>query len=76
MFLSEGIINNFIESIEEVDLMRIDALEEEEAYKYLASLYKKNYGASPAGTAIYLLRSKFSLGHEDFNKKFIPHNLI
>lgn len=76
MFLSEGIIDNFIEGLEEIDLLKINSLNEEDAFKYIANLYKKNYGAPPSGTGIYLLRSKFNIGSEEYNRRFIPQNLI
>jgi hypothetical protein len=75
MFLSEGIINNFIESIEEADLLQIESLDDDSAYKYLSNLYKKAYGAPPSGTGIYLLRTKFNLGSEEHNRRFIPNTL-
>ncbi len=76
MFLSEGIIRNFIEGLEEEEILNIEAIDsEEEAYKYIASLYRKNYGTDPSGVGVYLLRTKFSLGAEEFNRKFIPSNL-
>ncbi|MEY3370341.1 MAG: hypothetical protein RLZZ361_1011 [Cyanobacteriota bacterium] len=75
MFLSEGIINNFIESIEEADLLQIESFDDETAYKYLSKLYKKAYGAPPSGAGIYLLRTKFNLGTEEFNRRFIPNTL-
>lgn len=76
MFLSEGIINNFIESIDEADMMQIETLDDDAAYKYLSKLYKKNYGAPPSGTGIYLLRTKFNLGSEESNRRFIPSSLF
>lgn len=76
MYLSEGIIDNFIESIDEADMMRIEELSDEDAYKYIASLYKRSYGASPSGTGIFLIRSKFNLGCKDANRKFIPSALF
>lgn len=75
MFLSEAIINNFIEGMDEADLMQIESLDDEGAYKYLSKLYKKSYGAPPSGTGIYLLRTKFKLGSEEYNRRFIPSSL-
>ncbi len=77
MFLSEGIIQNFIESIEEEEMLCIEAIEsDDEAYKYIANLYKKSYGVPPSGVGIYLLRNKFNLGSERDNLKYVPNGLI
>jgi hypothetical protein len=76
MFLSEGIINNFIESIEEADLLHLESMDDDSAYKHLSNLYKKTYGAPPSGAGIYLLRTKFNLGTEEYNRRFIPSTLI
>lgn len=76
MYLSEGIINNFIESIDESDMMQIEELDDEKAYDHLAGLYKENYGVDPSGVGVYLLRSKFQLGNDMDNKRFIPSGLL
>lgn len=76
MFLSEGIINNFIESLDDADMMRIESLDDTEAYQHIAGLYRKNFGADPSGAAIYLLRTKFNIGNEESNRKFIPRSLL
>lgn len=77
MFLSEGIINNFIESLNEEEISLINAVDDEEkAYQIIANLYKNNYGVAPSGTGVYLLRNKFGLGSEELNKKFIPPGLL
>ena len=76
MFLAEGIINNFIEAIDESDLAQIEDMNDAEAFEYLAKLYKLNYGALPSGTGIYFLRSKFQLGNEAENMKFIPNSFF
>ncbi len=77
MFLSEGIIQNFIEAIDEEDMLCIEAIkDEDEVYKYIANLYKKSYGVPPSGVGVYLLRSKFNLGTDKDNLRFIPNGLI
>ncbi len=77
MFLSEGIINNFIEGLSEEEIDLVNAIEdEEEAYKIIANLYKNTYGVFPSGTGIYLLKSKFGLGTEELNRKYIPSSLL
>lgn len=76
MFLAEGIINNFIEAMEESDLAHIDDLDDSKAFEYLAKLYKVNYGALPSGTGIYFLRTKFQLGKEEDNMRFIPSSFF
>ena len=76
MYLSEGIINNFIESIDEADMMHIEELDDEKAFDHLADLYKQNYGVDPSGVGVYLLRTKFNLGSEPDNKRFIPSALL
>lgn len=76
MFLSEGIINNFIESLNDADMMRIESLDDQAAYQYLVGLYRKNYGADPSGAAIYLLRTKFNIGTEEHNQQFIPRSIL
>lgn len=77
MFLSEGIIQNFIESIEEEDMLNIESIRsDDEVYKYLANLYKLSYGVPPSGVGIYLLRNKFNLGNEKDNRKYVPNGLI
>jgi hypothetical protein len=76
MFLSEGIINNFIEAIDDSDMAKIEHLDDNAAYQYLAGLYRKNYGADPSGAAVYLLRNKFNIGTEEFNRRFIPRSLL
>lgn len=77
MYLSEGIINNFIESIDEEDILTIEEIHgDEEAYAFIANLYKRNYGTLPSGVGIYLLRNKFNLGREEENIKFIPNALL
>ncbi len=76
MFLAEGIINNFIEAIDESDLAQIDSLDDEEAFNYLSELYKLEYGAMPSGTGIYFLRSKFQLGQDKDNLRYIPKSFF
>jgi hypothetical protein len=77
MFLSEGIIQNFIEAIEEEDMLCIEAIKsDDEVYKYIANLYKKSYGVPPSGVGVYLLRTKFNLGTERDNLKYVPSGLI
>lgn len=76
MFLGENIINNFIETIDESDLAQLEALDDADAFEYLAKLYKDNYGALPSGTGIYFLRAKFQLGKEEENIKFIPSSFF
>jgi hypothetical protein len=76
MFLAEKIIQNFVEGIDEEDFVTIESLNDEEAFKYICGLYEKNYGIPPSGVGIYLLRTKFKLGSEQSNKKYIPNNLL
>lgn len=76
MFLAEGIINNFIEAIDESDLAYIDELDDAKAFEHLAKLYKLNYGALPSGTGIYFLRTKFQLGTPEENLRFIPSSFF
>lgn len=77
MYLSEGIINNFIESIEEEDILTIEEIQtDEEAYAFIADLYKTSYGTLPSGVGIYLLRNKFNLGSEEENIRFVPNALL
>ena len=76
MFLAESIINNFIEAIDESDLAHLEELDDSAAFEYLAKLYQQSYGALPSGTGIYFLRSKFQLGTDDDNLKFIPSSFF
>lgn len=77
MFLSEGIIQNFIESMDEEDVLNIESIRsDDEAYKYIANLYKQSYGVPPSGVGVYLLRNKFNLGNEKENRKYVPNGLI
>ena len=76
MFLAEGIINNFIETIDESDLAHIDELDDDKAFDYLADLYKLNYGVGPSGTGVYFLRTKFQLGSQEDNLKYIPSSFF
>lgn len=77
MYLAEGIINNFIESIDEEDILTIEEIgNDEEAYAFIADLYKRNYGTLPSGVGIYLLRNKFNLGSEEENIRFVPNALL
>lgn len=76
MYLSEGIINNFIENIDEAEMTQIESLDDQDAYKFIAHLYEKNYGAEPSGAAVYFLRTRFQIGCEESNRKFIPNALI
>ncbi len=75
MFLSNIIINNFVEALEEEDLMLIESMGDESAYEHLSKLYERTYGAEPSGVAVYLLRSKFKIGDESSNRRFIPAHL-
>ncbi len=72
MYLTNIIINNFVEAIEEEDLMLIESMGDETAYEHLARLYERTYGAEPSGVAVYLLRSKFKIGAELENRCYIP----
>jgi len=76
MYLSEGIINNFVESLDEAEITQIESLNDQDAYKFIAHLYEKSYGAEPSGAGIYLIRKKFKIGCEETNRKFIPNALI
>ena len=76
MFLAEGIINNFIEAMDESDLAQLEQMDDAQAFEYLAKLYKLNYGALPSGTGIYFLRTKFQLGSEEDNLRFIPSSFF
>lgn len=76
MYLSEGIIDNFIENLDESEVTQIDSLGDQDAYKFIAHLYEKNYGAEPSGAAVYFLRTKFKIGCEESNRKFIPNAVI
>ncbi len=75
MYLSSIIINNFVEALEEEDLMLIESMNDEDAYTHLSKLYERNYGAEPAGVAVYLLRSKFKIGDELSNREHLPAHL-
>jgi hypothetical protein len=75
MYLTNIIINNFVEAIEEEDLMIVESMEDEIAYQHLARLYERTYGAEPSGVAVYLLRSKFKIGKELENRAYLPAHL-
>ncbi len=75
MYLTNIIINNFVEAIEEEDLMIVESMEDEAAYQHLARLYERTYGAEPSGVAVYLLRSKFKIGKELENRAYLPAHL-
>lgn len=72
-YLSETIIKNFIDGLNDVEIVKINALNDEEAFEFICRLYEKNYGTYPSGTGIYLLRTKFNLGTEINNRKYIPN---
>ncbi len=75
MYLTNIIINNFVEAIEEEDLMIVQSMEDEAAYQHLSRLYERTYGAEPSGVAVYLLRSKFKIGKELENRAYLPAHL-
>lgn len=61
MFLCARIIQNFIESIEEHDMARIEQLDDTAALDFLCEIYERSYGAKPSGVAMFLIKSKFKL---------------
>ena len=75
MYLTNIIINNFVEAIEEEDLMIVESMADEVAYQHLSKLYERTYGAEPSGVAVYLLRSKFKIGEERENRAYLPAHL-
>ncbi len=75
MFLTNIIINNFVEALEEEDLMLIESMDDENAFNHLSKLYERAYGVEPSGVAVYLLRSKFKIGNELSNREFLPAHL-
>lgn len=72
MYLAKIIIDNFVESIEEEQLLLMESMNDAQAYAHLSVLYEDAYGAEPSGVGIYLLRSKFKIGSEKSNRRFIP----
>ena len=61
MFLCARIIQNFIESIEENELAKVELMDDDSALDYLCKIYENTYGAKPSGVAVFLIRSKFKL---------------
>lgn len=61
MYLVSTIVRNFIESIDEDDIMQIEAMQDEQAVDRLCEIYENTYGAQPSGVAMFLLKSKFQL---------------
>jgi hypothetical protein len=72
-YLSETIIKNFIDGLSDAEIVKINALGDEDAFGYICRLYEKSYGTYPSGAGIYLLRTKFNLGTEITNRKYIPN---
>lgn len=61
MFLCARIIQNFIESMEEHNMMKIESMEDNAALDFICELYESTYGAKPSGVAMFLIKSKFKL---------------
>lgn len=72
MLLSKRIIQNFIEAMDEEDVMKLESMSDDSAYSYLCKLYESTYGARPSGAGVYLLRTQFKLGTETENQIHLP----
>lgn len=65
MFLAAKIVQNFINSLDEKDIVKIQQMNDGEALDYICELYEIEYGAKPSGVAMYLIKSKFKLSSVD-----------
>jgi hypothetical protein len=76
MFLCEPIIESFIAGISHEDSLNINVIvDDEEAFEFISKLYERDFGTIPSGVGEYLIRTKFQIGSEEHNRRFVPDSL-